>query len=156
MWGRRRRQRGVVGEERGQVIIEMVIVLPLLLLLVFGIVEFALGWRTYHLVTNSSREGARRAVVGAATADVEQVVRDRLAAGGLDPALATITISCQEDPADNGVCSGTDEVGQSDQVLVEYPFTFFLIGPIVNIICSGCGDEFGTITLAAQTVMRHE
>lgn len=153
---------GTARAESGQAIIEMVIVLPLLLLVVFGIVEFAAAWRTFHVVTNSTREGARRAVVLGGTgntAEVENAVRTRLAAGGLDPDLATITVSC--DPGDGtaptaGVCGGTDAVGKADVVNVVFPFPFLLLGPVAELICDGCGDQYGTVNLTAQTIMRHE
>ncbi len=138
----------------------MVIVLPLLLLLVFGIVEFAAAWRTFHVVTNSTREGARRAVVlggSGNTAEVEDAVRTRLAAGGLDPDLATITVSCDDGTTTTaGVCGGTDAVGKADVVNVVFPFTFLVLGPVAGLICDGCGDQYGTVNLTAQTIMRHE
>lgn len=145
-------------EQRGQAIIEMVVVLPLLLFVVFGIVEFAAAWRTYHVVTNSSREGARRAVVSSNTTEVTDAVQDRLAAGGLDPSLATITVTCDGGgTVTNGICSGVDAVGQADQVQVVFPFTFRVLGPVANLICGGsCGDSYGTVSLTALTVMRHE
>lgn len=140
--------------EAGQAIIEMVVVLPLLLFLVFGIVEFAAAWRTFHVVTNSSREGARRAVVSSTTAEVQNAVRNRLAAGGLDPAQATITVTCE---GTAGICSGTDAVGKADEVEVVFPYTFTVLGPVANLICgSNCGSAYGTVNLTALTVMRHE
>jgi Flp pilus assembly protein TadG len=39
--------------------LEFAIVAPLLLLLLFGIVEFGLAWRSYLTVSNSTRAGAR-------------------------------------------------------------------------------------------------
>jgi Flp pilus assembly protein TadG len=48
---------------RGAEILEMAIVLPLFLLLVFGIIEFGRLMIVLEIVTNAAREGARRAVV---------------------------------------------------------------------------------------------
>lgn len=149
--------------EAGQAIIEMLIALPLLLVLVFGIVEFAAAWRTFHVVTNSTREGARRAVVLGTTAgqesEVFDAVRARLAAGGLDPDVATITVACEWFDGtrdDDVICSGDGSIGSGDVVNVVYPYTFMVLGPVVGLICDGCGDRYGTVNLTAQTIMRHE
>ncbi len=47
------------GNQRGAAAIEFAIVLPLLLLLFVGIVEFGIGYYNKQIVTNASREGAR-------------------------------------------------------------------------------------------------
>jgi Flp pilus assembly protein TadG len=54
-----RRLRG----DKGQGLVEMALVLPIFLLLVMGIVDFGMGMRAYVTVNNSSREGARYAIV---------------------------------------------------------------------------------------------
>ena len=45
--------------ERGQSLVEMVVVLPLLLLLLIGVVDFGRAFFTFIAITNASREGAR-------------------------------------------------------------------------------------------------
>jgi hypothetical protein len=47
--------------------VEMAIVLPVLLLLIFGMIQFGLGWRLSQVITNGAREGARYGVVMATT-----------------------------------------------------------------------------------------
>lgn len=47
----------------GSQVIEFALVLPLLLLLVFGIIDFSVGLYDKAVVTNASREGARAGVV---------------------------------------------------------------------------------------------
>src|SRR4051812_32595665 len=49
--------------ERAQGVVEMALVLPIFILLVMGIVDFGMGLRAYVTVNNSSREGARYAIV---------------------------------------------------------------------------------------------
>jgi Flp pilus assembly protein TadG len=63
--GRYRRGRSRVRDRGGQALAEFVLVVPILLLLVFGIVEFGLAFRTHQIVTNTAREGARVAVLPA-------------------------------------------------------------------------------------------
>ena len=48
---------------RGTSIVEMTIILPLLLMLVFGIGEFGLMYIQWQSLTNATREGARIGVV---------------------------------------------------------------------------------------------
>lgn len=45
--------------ENGGVAIEFAIIIPLFLLLVFGIVDFGHAWYMKHMMSNGSREGAR-------------------------------------------------------------------------------------------------
>ena len=49
--------------EDGQDIVEYVLVLPLLLLLVFGIVDFGIAVFNYNTVAYAAREGARAAIL---------------------------------------------------------------------------------------------
>ncbi|MFA5881196.1 MAG: TadE family protein, partial [Eubacteriales bacterium] len=50
--------------EQGQAIVEMALVLPILIMLIFGIVEFGRILNTNMIVTDLSREGARKGAVG--------------------------------------------------------------------------------------------
>jgi len=53
-------KRGMSGE-RGAIAVEFAIILPVLLLLVFGIVDFGHAWFMKHVLQTSCREGARYA-----------------------------------------------------------------------------------------------
>jgi hypothetical protein len=46
-------------DERGQSLVEMALVLPLLLLLLAGIIDFGRAYNNYIIITNAAREGAR-------------------------------------------------------------------------------------------------
>ena len=50
--------------ERAQSLVEISIVVPIFLILVFGIIDFGMGLRTYISVEQATREGARFGVVG--------------------------------------------------------------------------------------------
>ena len=47
--------------ESGAIAVEFAIILPVLLLLVFGIIDFGHAWYMKHLMSDASREGARYA-----------------------------------------------------------------------------------------------
>ncbi len=106
----RRRRSGVA-------LLEFALVVPMLLLLVFGILEF--GWYAKNslAVSNAAREGARAASVGRSTTDIDARVRNSLASQG--GVAQPITIEMMRDDGDdsNGyayiiplggdTCSGT-------------------------------------------------
>jgi Flp pilus assembly protein TadG len=48
---------------KGQALLEFALVLPLVLLLVVGMLEFARAWNLHQTMTDAVREGARRAVL---------------------------------------------------------------------------------------------
>jgi Flp pilus assembly protein TadG len=80
-----------VRSEAGAELVEFALVLPLLLLIFGGIVDFGLLLQRQQVVTNAAREGARLAVLpGYTTADVQarvtQFVRE-----GMNNATATPT-----------------------------------------------------------------
>lgn len=138
----------------------MALVIPILLLLVFGIIEFASAWRSYQVITNAAREGARRAVMPADPGLVDPtapavlgIVQNVMTTGGLAFDPAYVSFSCE---GAAGLCEGTR--GTSEEVRIDYPYDFVLIGPLVNWACGGsCGaGGFGTITLSTSSVMRSE
>lgn len=150
--GQRPKADGGPANERGQALVEFIIVLPVLLVLVFGIIEFGNAWRTYQVVTNTAREGARQAVLPTVNEDsVTTVIRHRLTQAQLDPDDAEIVFSC--DGVEGSLCAAT---GEADGVLIRYPYTFRIFGPMMNLMCAGCGDGYGTFTLTTQTTMRTE
>ncbi len=84
--------------EAGQDLVEYALILPLLLLLIFGMVEFSLVYLDYNTIANAAREGARAAIVpetlscpwdGCRRPAAEAAAR-RLTVG-LDPARLTVT-----------------------------------------------------------------
>ena len=54
--------------------VELAIILPLLLLIVFGIFEFGRAMYITNTLTNAAREGARRAAVSPAPIDIDAFV----------------------------------------------------------------------------------
>jgi len=51
-------------DQEGAAAVEFALLLPLLVLLLFGMIEFGLAFNTRIQATNAAREAARRAVVG--------------------------------------------------------------------------------------------
>jgi len=140
-------------DECGQSLVEFVLALPILLVIVFGIIEFAAAWRSYQIVTNVAREGARLAVIPSSSAAAVQArVDSLLVQSGLSLARRTLTLTCGTTGA-AGICSVT---GQQDEVQVDYQHTFVVLGPVLDLMCTGCGTGYGTVTLRSLSVMRKE
>src|SRR5689334_17914837 len=83
-----RRLRMCARAEDGAQLIEFVIVFPILMLLLAGILDFGMMFRTFEVVTNAAREGARVAVLPGYNnlADVDRRVKDYISASGLNSA----------------------------------------------------------------------
>jgi Flp pilus assembly protein TadG len=65
--------RGFLRDQRGSPAVEFALIAPVLMLLVFGIVQFGFAFYTYNEMLNGAREGARRLAVGATM----EVARER-------------------------------------------------------------------------------
>jgi Flp pilus assembly protein TadG len=79
---------------RGGAVLETAIVLPLLLLMSFGFIEFADFFYLKHVLQGAAREGARAAILAGAT-DPSQAVADAMTAAG----LGTTSYTVSTDPA---------------------------------------------------------
>jgi Flp pilus assembly protein TadG len=91
---------GLRRDERGQALVEFALILPIILLLVVGMLEFARAWNLHQVMTDAAREAARRAVLadtkaanGQTQDSVKAAMWNRLAQFGYDPSKATMSIS---------------------------------------------------------------
>jgi hypothetical protein len=79
---------------RGAAVVEFAFVAPLLFMLIFGIIEFGRLLMVQQILTNASREGARRAVLEQATAsEVESVVTTYMSSSSVSGASVTVSPS---------------------------------------------------------------
>lgn len=123
-------------------------VLPLLLVVITGIADFALLLRSYEVTTNAAREGARVAVLpapyGPATAPA-RVAQYIAAGGGGTEYVTTVT------PGSFPMGSGFNATGV--QVTVQYTHHFLFLGWILGLI-DGTLDN--TVVFTTSAVMRSE
>lgn len=132
------------GGERGAELIELAIALPLLLLVLMGIVDFAFLFQRYLVLTNAAMEGARVAVLpGYSTADAQARATAYATTGGV-PGGVTVTATQVALPGPGG----TSWPGVS--VRVEHVYQYQYIGPIAGLF----GGSFSSVTLAAQSTVR--
>lgn len=84
--------------ERGAVAVEFVLVLPLLILLVFGIVEFGRGYNAKVTLTHAAREAVREYTINQVEADAITIGED--AAPQLSGVTISVTDTCNSDVGD--------------------------------------------------------
>ena len=122
-------RRPVRRSEEGQAMVEFALVLPILLLLVMGIIQFGVLFNNYVTLTDGVRAGARQAAVSRSLPDPVTPAKNRVksSAAGLDGNKLEITVT-PLNPAD-----GTATWVQGGDVTVEakYPFKIKLFGVVV-------------------------
>lgn len=83
--------RKYIKNNRGQALVEFALILPVLLLLAVGVMEFGLILNQYMVVAESSREGARSAALGGD--DVAVTAAAEAAAASIDKGGLQVTIT---------------------------------------------------------------
>ncbi|KKK36318.1 hypothetical protein WQ57_19710 [Mesobacillus campisalis] len=119
--------------EKGQSLVEFALVLPILILVLFGIVDFGRVFHTYLTIDHAGREAARAASIGKTGPEAEQVAVNSGGSINLTTAHVNVTTGA----------SGTDA-----RVVIDYPFSF--ITPVIGNLLSG------GFTITNTTVMRVE
>ncbi len=152
----------VVGRTEGSTTVELAIVAPLLIFLLFGIIEFGLMVRVLVDVSHGAREGARSASVGATPETLHARVLGAVSGIGSDRLEITAEYRSFEDSTGTwtnwttlGSSNGHNDARPGDQIRVgvSYPHQLATGG-----LFSGLADdpETGTITLRTSTVMQRE
>jgi Flp pilus assembly protein TadG len=124
--------------QKGVAAVEFAIVLPFLVLLVFGTIDFGVMFYNKQVLTNASREGARAGITGITNAEVQQIVWDYC-----NEKLINLNGS-NDLPIENILVTpnGTNDLS----VVVNFDYNF-LFAQIVG---------FNQTTVSTQTIMRME
>jgi Flp pilus assembly protein TadG len=132
--------RSSTANDRGAAAVEFALVLPVLLLIVFGIIDFGRALNAQIVLTGAAREGVRLAALGYSDAAVQA----RVAAAAPDLSGVEVTVAAE--------CAPGAGPAADAQVDVSYPFTFITpIGAVAGLLGgSGIG---GPMVLTAQAVM---
>jgi hypothetical protein len=126
---------------RAAAAVEFAVVAPVFFLMIFGMIEYGRMVMVQQILTNSSREGARFAVLdGAVYGEIKTRVNDYLGSAGIDWDHASVTVT--PDPPTSAA------FGDPITVTVSIPFSkvSWLPSPMY----------WGGKTLTATTVMRRE
>jgi Flp pilus assembly protein TadG len=153
--------------EGGAAALEFALVFPLVVVMLFGIVEFGRAWQRNQVITDAAREGARWAVVrdGQNKANtVPAVVQDRLTAASLwwDGTLTGYAASCEDweapAPSEEEVvvsgCGWGSDTGTEARVTIGAPYPFTFLRPLLKLL-SGSGS-IDVAVLSTNFVMRNE
>jgi Flp pilus assembly protein TadG len=102
--------------EEGQALVELALVIPILLTVLFGIVQFGLLLNTYITVTDAARSGARQLALEQGNNDpcdpAVQVATTAGSAAGISTTMLTITFASPTGaaaPGDYCLTSGTSK-----------------------------------------------
>lgn len=113
--------------ERGAELVELAMVLPLLMIVAVGIIEFALLFQSYEVVSNAAREGARVAVLpGYVEDDIRARVTEYVTAAGLP---GTLTV-----PAPTRIAGAGLAVHDLVQVSATYSHPMRILRPMLTLI----------------------
>ncbi len=151
-WAPRRKR----ASDRGQSLAEMALALPFLLILIFGVIEFSMALRSYVVVTNATREGARYGAIGAVPGTYPS---DCTSAGnatiigrtcGALTGLKSANVTSVSATYPNGSVSGQKVV-----VTTKYSYHFFTpVGGLIRFFSGGAYSD--QIDFTSSTVMRLE
>lgn len=141
---------------RGQSLVEFALTLPILMILIFGIIDFGMALRSYISLTNATREGARFAAVGnmagAYPTDCDGSTNTTVV-GRVCVAIEGLNLD------DLQVVSVSYPDGQEpgNQVVVSAQYTYNYITPLGDIADFFSGGTFpDMLSLSTSTDMRLE
>lgn len=146
--GKTMRGRKLWRRENGSALVEFALILPILVLLLFGVIEFGLLLYNQQVITNASREGARYGIVSRvpdrrSVDEITQVVNDYCASN-------MITFGSSTGPDTNvGPHSLTALFGDDLTVEVTYLYDFLVLPGFI-------GSFAGGTELSAKTTMKYE
>lgn len=127
----------LIKNKQGQALVEMALILPLLVLILMGTMEFGRIFHSYLLLTNASREGARAGITS--QADAEIMARVKHVAATLNLTDEQITIA----PIPSARVRG-------EQLTVTVDYSISLITPVLDTIVPN------PFPLTVSTTMRVE
>ncbi len=138
-----------IQRQKGAEIVEFALVLPLLLLILFGIMEFGIVFFDKAIITNAGREGARAGVVSRSPVlsndDITTIVNNY--------SVGLVSFSSSVASPVVTVTTTTIAAEQFLTVKVEYSYTFLVLGNLMSLFIPSFSNP---IVLSASTVMRYE
>ncbi|OAI41977.1 hypothetical protein AYO38_03350 [bacterium SCGC AG-212-C10] len=127
----------------GQTLVEFSLVLPIILIMMFALVDFGRAFYTWQVVTNSAREGARSAAVQLPDAQIRAAVNSSLS--GLDTSKATITYP-----------TGTPQGAKGTPIAVRVAYTFQWVTPLGSMLTLVGGSSLSAPVITSTATMRLE
>lgn len=129
--------------ERGALAAEFALLLPVLLMMVLGTIEFGMIMFSRELITNASREGARAGIVQVSpkptSATITTIAMNYLTGTGINPADVTVTVAG---------AGGANPNTLTVTAVYRYPWLFPYIPTVLGLP--------RPLPLQGQAIMRHE
>ena len=109
-----------IRNKKGQSVVEMALLLPVLLLILLGIIEFGRIYGAYMIISNAARDGARVGSVGGTYSQIQTTdLNDSSALNPLDINVTTST-------------SGSG--GRGDSITVTVGYDIQIMAPFLGIV----------------------
>lgn len=125
--------------EKGQSLVEFALILPLIVFLLLGVVDFSRIFHSYLTIDHAGREAARAASIGRDDSTIEGVAVSQ--GSSINLTTDQVAVEPPVSPPDKRN-SGTDVT-----ITISYPVTF--LTPLIS-------NVVGPLTLKNKTVMRVE
>lgn len=125
--------------EKGQSMVELALILPIIIVILFGILEFGRIFHSYLVITHAAREGVRYGTVGKTDAEIIGRIREAAPLPEADTKLHVTKL----EPSQSSRTSGLP-------LTVEITYDIALITPIFSDFLPN------PVTLRAQSTMRVE
>jgi hypothetical protein len=146
--------------ESAQGMVEFALILPILLMIVLGVIEFGRLLFFYSSVTSASREGAR---YGSAVGNVNGVprhsdcngIRDAALKAGMFAGLEASDISIQYDDGTSvkdASCPPTNTINLADRIVVTALTNYMPMVPIIDVFFPNDGLDISSVT--ARTIIK--
>ncbi|MDI6853740.1 MAG: pilus assembly protein [Deltaproteobacteria bacterium] len=133
----------VLGNQKGVALVEMALVAPIFVVVLFGLLEFGYIIYSKQVLANASREGARLGVVLSnprkTQAEIEEQVQKYLEKSGFDPTEVTVTYP-------SGLPGAS---GDPFAVRLDYAYNFKVLPKFIQSLT-------GSLGLTAEAVMLME
>lgn len=130
--------------ERGGVAAEFALLLPVLLTILFGIIEFGMIMYGREIVTNASREGARAGIVQGPPkrtgSEIKTIANNYLTGTGINPSDVTFT-------------TAGEGLTNPNTLTVTGTYRYNFLIPYIPAVIPGIPNP---LIITTQTVMRHE
>jgi len=127
----------LLARKSGQSIVETALILPIIVVILAGIVDFGLMFNSYLVISNASREAARSAAVGGTDTSINVSINS------LTSTLSSASLKKNIYPAEALRKKG-------DEVVVTIEYDYKLITPILSAVVPN------PVHLKSKTAMRVE
>lgn len=134
--------------EAGQALVEFTMILPIFLVLMFGLVDFGRAFYTWLLVTNAAREGARVAAVQAPATSVDARIYDSF--------CSSYPSNCSLKPGKLAISKTNVQGLRGTAVSVDLAYDFEFVTPLGGILKILGGSDLASPTISAHSSMRLE